>query len=116
MVVDPDYADSKEAGHVGGVGGSVFEQRARKTSWLDLRDLELQYEEGRRDSEDTIAERLSAASAHRASFPRVSLFHRRRAVYATGEDTIPVSSEWLGSGFYYKHESYRRFCRYLHSF
>src|SRR5215210_3701678 len=87
MVVDPDYTDREEANHVGGVGGPVVEQRICKPSWLDLRDFQFQYQEGRRDSEDTVTKCLGAASAHRASL--LSGLHGSRALAPGGPSRTP---------------------------
>ena len=63
MVVYPNYADGEEADHVCGIRRPAFKQRIRQTSGLDLRDFQLQYEEGCGDGVDPIAEGLGAASA-----------------------------------------------------
>ena len=64
VVVDPDDADRDEADRVRGVAGPDDEQLLRNTP---LAQRHVEDEQGRRDREDSVAERFQACGAHRVN-------------------------------------------------
>src|SRR6188472_4197230 len=63
MVVDPNDADDKEAGHVGGVRRPFMRQRDRERLLQHVArwHMKVQHQQGHGDGEDAVAERLHPA-------------------------------------------------------